>query len=90
MSVSTSLVSREHLTHYRVALEAIVESALVTWFGLLFYVIAASAPTGHYYVSFFTTLYTLSFISFLSVQTRSGVGFIASCILPFIFVRYRA
>lgn len=35
---------------YRVALEAIIESALVTWFGLLFYVISASAPTGHYLV----------------------------------------
>ncbi|EKM55547.1 uncharacterized protein PHACADRAFT_256255 [Phanerochaete carnosa HHB-10118-sp] len=32
---------------YSLVLEAIVESALVTWFGLLFYEIASLAPTGH-------------------------------------------
>ncbi|KAF7796697.1 hypothetical protein EIP86_007880 [Pleurotus ostreatoroseus] len=33
---------------YASALEAIVESALVTWVGLLFYEVTALAPEGHY------------------------------------------
>ncbi|KAF7796699.1 hypothetical protein EIP86_007882 [Pleurotus ostreatoroseus] len=33
---------------YASALEAIVESALVTWIGLLFYEVTALAPEGHY------------------------------------------
>ncbi|KAI0791544.1 hypothetical protein BC629DRAFT_369049 [Irpex lacteus] len=40
--------SSRNVKHYRVVLEAIVESAAVTWVGLLFYEIAATAPThGH-------------------------------------------
>ena len=35
---------------YASAIEAIVESALVTWIGLLFYEVTALAPEGHYTV----------------------------------------
>ena len=35
---------------YASAVEAVVESALVTWIGLLFYEVTALAPEGHYTV----------------------------------------
>lgn len=37
--------------HYRIILEAIAESSLVTWFGLLLYGVACLAPHGHITVS---------------------------------------
>lgn len=36
---------------YASAVEAIIESALVTWIGLLFYEVTALAPEGHYTVN---------------------------------------
>lgn len=74
-------------SQYKAVLEAIAESALVTWVGLAVYGISAVAPQGRVTVSHASLLgYTI--IQF-SNQTHWDAGFIMSCILPVFFVSDR-
>ncbi|GJE90844.1 hypothetical protein PsYK624_069880 [Phanerochaete sordida] len=54
---------------YNVIVEAIVESALVTWFGLLFYEIASFAPTGH-----ITTAFNIGYVMVCITPVYFGIS----------------
>lgn len=69
---------------YAVVIEAIVESALVTWIGFLLYEIAAFAPTGHVAVS--PCLSEYRFMALTVLQNEMNVGYVLVCMTPAYFV----
>ncbi|KAI0308294.1 hypothetical protein B0F90DRAFT_1681709 [Multifurca ochricompacta] len=69
---------------YDTILHAVIESALVTWIGILIYEIAALAPTGH--VTVCSMHFGMKEVLNVAHQTHLGIGFVILDIIPIFFV----
>ena len=72
-----------HSRKYDNALRAVIESALVTWIGILIYEITSLAPTGH--ITVCTMCLELQEILNQNGQTDLDDGYIMLQILPIFF-----
>lgn len=84
-NIPSEKVSGMDRSQYSTLIASIVESALVTWLGLLVYGIATVAPQGHITVSKYHYLCVIGPRS-LCFKTSLDVGFVMTCIIPVFFV----
>lgn len=84
-NIPSEKVSGMDRSQYSTLIAAIVESALVTWLGLLVYGIATVAPQGHITVSK-SNLCCVTGPHLFCFKTNLDVGFVMTCIIPVFFV----
>jgi hypothetical protein len=81
-------VGLHHGRRYNVVLRAMIESALVTWVGLLIYEISSLAPAGHVTVCGRNPDITPTHTPPDNLnKTNYDVGYVMLCIIPIFFVR---